>query len=101
MNLPDDHDAPSGDGREQERPYLGRCGYCGDGLLRFWRRDGDLVALCDECELGWDDIEAVYANPKARADLSHHGQADRHWHPATEAEIEEAGYGGFIAGYSG
>ena len=48
-------------------PYVAQCGFCEQGLLRPMRCRScqAIVAVCDECELIWDDLRAVHDNPKA------------------------------------
>lgn len=83
------------------RPFIGKCAFCGDGMLRFWCIDRKLVALCDECELQWDNVRAVAEVPESSAtgtfDESVIGTDH---HPATHDEIVAAGFDDVIAGYS-
>ena len=54
----------------EERPYIDNCTFCGNGLLRFYRcgsRD-KIVALCDECELMWEDIVELSRDPNLSSD---------------------------------
>ncbi len=56
----------------EERPFIDSCSFCGDGLLRFRRcaTCDDIVALCDECELMWFDIEALSEDANLSSDTS-------------------------------
>jgi hypothetical protein len=57
---------------EASAPYVNHCSRCGDGLLRLYRcgHCGTVVAICDECELVWQDIERVSRDPRTPADAS-------------------------------
>jgi len=44
-------------------PYIAFCKYCAEnGLVRFWRCNscGTVLGVCDECESGWKNIEALF-----------------------------------------
>jgi len=47
-------------------PYIARCSFCNQGLLRFMRcrQCAAVIAVCDECELTWRDLAAVHSNPR-------------------------------------
>ena len=49
---------------------VGRCGFCEQGHLHVFRcpRCSAVVAVCDECELVWDDVAAVHADPALPSD---------------------------------
>lgn len=57
----------------EERPFIGSCGFCSDGLLRFLQCDTceNVVALCDECELMWSDIPGVSDDANLSSDTSY------------------------------
>ena len=44
-----------------EIPYICECGFCEEGLLRFRScpECEAICAVCDECELVWEDIAEV------------------------------------------
>lgn len=50
-------------------PYLARCEFCEQGLLRFMQCDrcSAVVGVCDECELTWGDVRAVHADPRLKS----------------------------------
>ena len=52
---------------QNKRPYVARCGFCEQGLLRLLscRACGTVAAICDECELLWNDVPAVYADAES------------------------------------
>lgn len=81
--------------------FIAQCGFCGDGLLRFWKHGQKLVALCDECELVWDDVPAVAADQSIDATGSFPSEGDQSdWKKATLKEISKAGYNCHIGGRS-
>ena len=92
---------------DDQRPYLARCGFCEQGLLRFMRCPscGGVLAVCDECELVWADLAAVSADPSTPAatawpycpicQTSH-----AHWGHLDREEIERAGLTRFVSGQS-
>ncbi len=53
----------------EELPYIGECGFCEQGLLRFRScpECETICAVCDECELIWSDIAEVSEDPSAKA----------------------------------
>jgi hypothetical protein len=90
--------------QHQEYPHIARCGFCGQGLLRFMRCHScmTVVAVCDECELVWLDIPAVIddpqlpssaAFPKCPACHSKHA----YWSRLTRAEVASSGLVRYMA----
>ena len=55
-----------------EYPYICQCGFCEQGLLRPMRCKScqAIVAICDECELTWQDMEAVSRDPATASSSS-------------------------------
>jgi hypothetical protein len=55
---------------DRESPYVNRCAFCEEGLLRLHRCAGcgTIAAICDECELMWSDVPAVSQDASAPAD---------------------------------
>lgn len=91
----------------EERPYIESCGFCGDGLLRFHRCTScdQIVALCDECELMWQDIAALSEDPALPSDTAFPqcpacGYEDAEFAKVTMGEIEEQKLDQFSAGES-
>jgi hypothetical protein len=86
--------------KELGRPYIAQCQFCGNGLLRFWNRGGEIIALCDECELFWEDVEAVAADrdTKAAGTYDEDFEVEADFREATAEEIEEAGLTTCIGG---
>ena len=90
-----------------EIPYIGRCDFCSQGLLRFMRcgNCGEICAVCDECELVWQDVAAVRSNPKAASSSSFpkcpacKKKVDD-WQRLDLSEVEAAGVAEFVAGKS-
>ena len=82
-------------------PYVRTCGFCDNGLLRLWRSSAAdrIVALCDECELYWDDVAAVYED----ADTPSSGAfpvLEGEWRAATREEVEASQLGSYVRGES-
>ena len=91
----------------EERPYIERCGFCGDGLLRFHRCStcDEIIALCDECGLMWEDIEALSSDPNLPSDSSSPmcpscGEREAEFGRVTVEEIDEKHLDRFSAGES-
>ena len=55
---------------QEEYPYISECSVCGNGLLRLYQCDSCecVVAMCDECELIWIDVETVHKTPDSPSD---------------------------------
>ena len=92
---------------EEERPYIESCAFCGDGLLRFYRclTCDEIVALCDECELMWQDIESLSQDPNISADTSYPqcpwcGEMDAEFENVTMLELEDEDLRQFSTGES-
>ncbi len=82
-------------------PYVRTCGFCENGLLRFWISSDEkrIVALCDECELYWDDILAVYDDeftPSSGAFPALKGE----WRAGTRDDVKENGLDDCVRGES-
>ncbi len=82
-------------------PYVRTCGFCENGLLRFWMSTDEkrIVALCDECELYWDDIQAVYDDeftPSSGAYPALNGE----WRAASREEVKANGLDDCVRGES-
>ena len=82
-------------------PYVRTCGFCEDGLLRFWISSNEkrIVALCDECELYWNDILAVYDDeftPSSGAFPALKGE----WRAGTRDDVKENGLDDYVRGES-
>lgn len=91
----------------QETPFIGHCHYCEQGLLRFWQcgQCQQFVAMCDECELVWRDVERLSTGSHIKADSTYpvcpYCQApSRHWIRPTESQIEAAQLSKLISGRS-
>ncbi|MCA9220469.1 MAG: hypothetical protein KDA71_09095 [Planctomycetales bacterium] len=58
---------------ESDSPAIAQCGFCGQGHLHIWRCENcsAIVAICDECELIWNDTVAVYRDPTIASDASY------------------------------
>ena len=50
----------------ENEPFIAACVFCTNGLLRVHRCQScsSVVAICDECELRWNDVAAVFKDPK-------------------------------------
>lgn len=80
---------------QEPRDAIAQCGFCGQGLLRLYRclRCSAVVALCDECELIWDDVAAVHADSSLPSDSSYPqcprcAARDGGWHRLSRNEID-------------
>ncbi len=91
----------------ESRPYIETCTFCGNGLLRFYRCSNcdEIVAVCDECELMWCDIEGVYRDPNLSSDSSWPqcpscGMPEAEYEKVTARELEERDLHKFSSGES-
>ena len=86
--------------------YICECPVCGDGLVRFWLYRDEVVGLCDECELVWNDVRALADEPSTTGatgsfpDGPDGGGSEEDWQAARHRDVERAGLDGVIAGYS-
>ena len=85
--------------------YICECRVCGNGLVRFWKYRDELVALCDECELVWDDVAKLANDTATEACGSYPAGSDgsgteEDWKPATRRDVVRAELEDVIAGYS-
>jgi hypothetical protein len=90
-----------------EEPYIGHCSFCGDGLLRFRRccSCDKIVALCDECELMWDDVEGLSHDTNLSSDSCFPrcptcGDQNASWVAVPGEELDESGLSQFSGGES-
>lgn len=90
-----------------ETPYVARCGWCEQGLVRLYRCDEceAISAICDECERIWSNPETIHADPNARANGAHPNCpmcpcGDVTWTLLTDADITENGFEKLVAGRS-
>ena len=88
-------------------PYLGTCGFCHSGLLRFLccEECDTIVVVCDECELLWSDIPAVFANRQQPSTGSYptcpsSGSASTSWQRLKLTAVRRAGLGQYVAGFA-
>ena len=70
-------------------------------MIRFWISSDEkrTVALCDECELYWDDIQAVYDDeytPSSGAFPALPGE----WHAGTREDVMAEGLNHCVRGES-
>lgn len=91
----------------EERPFIESCTFCGNGLLRFHRCKtcDEIVALCDECELMWVDIEQLAEDQNLSSDTSFPqcpscGEAEAEFENVTLQELEDSKLDRFSAGES-
>ena len=91
----------------KKMPFIVRCSFCEQGLLRFMRcRECDaVVAVCDECELKWRNIASVHTNPRCPASGSFPacpacGVADSHWVRLDCAKVVDACLTQYMSGES-
>ena len=76
-------------------------------MIRFYRCEtcDKIVALCDECELMWEDIPAVSDDPNLSPDSAYPncpacGQQEAEFVSVTMLEVEENDLDKFSAGES-
>ncbi|MFT4639680.1 MAG: hypothetical protein ACI8T1_003005 [Verrucomicrobiales bacterium] len=82
-------------------PYVRTCGFCENGLLRLWVSETDdrSVALCDECELYWEDMEAVYKDKHAPSSGAYPVLVGK-WRAGTMDDVDDRDLGTVIRGAS-
>ena len=92
---------------KQPLPYVTQCQFCGDGLLRFMQCDNcqSAAAVCDECELVWEDIAAVSASPRCQASTAfphcpHCQEPKATWSTLDGEAVEAATLSNYIGGIS-
>ncbi len=92
---------------KEERPYITSCSFCHDGLLRFSRCSNcdEIVAVCDECELMWENIEQLSHDPNCASDSNYPqcpscGERHARWTTPSIEEIEENGLAEYFEGES-
>ncbi len=92
---------------KEERPYITSCSFCGDGLARFSRCSNcdEIVAVCDECELMWENIEQLSHDPNCASDSNYPqcpscGERQARWTTPSMEEIEENGLAEYFEGES-
>jgi hypothetical protein len=93
---------------QDKLPYIARCGFCEQGLLRFMRCHSctTVVGVCEECELVWLDIAAVKDDPKTRSSSAfpkcpacHSKHA--YWSWLTREEVESSSLVRYVAEETG
>jgi hypothetical protein len=59
--------------RPEDVSQLVNCGFCDQGKLRLMRchECEAIVAVCDECDLLWTDLDAVHNRPETPSQASH------------------------------
>ena len=92
---------------ESKLPYINRCGFCEQGLIRFCQCDScdKVIAICDECELEWSDIGAVHNDPATASTGAFPacpacGNAKASWTRLNRAEVERMDLTSYVAGES-
>lgn len=91
----------------KEFPYVGTCRFCGNGLLRLWvnATEKKAVAVCDECELLWDDPVAASGKAKLKASgnfssiSSEKTRGKIAWRKATAKDVAALGLEEQVKGY--
>ena len=90
-----------------EEPYIARCGWCEQGLVRLYRchECSATVAICDECERIWRDPSAIHDDPKAKSSGAHPNcpccpNGDVTWSRLSTAEIEQQELADLVIGRS-
>lgn len=86
-------------------PYVVACSFCDQGKLRIWKARDKPVALCDECELYWEDIRAVFLTPGIAPTGSYPAgpcgaNSPSDWSQASLEDIDSLGLSKFVVGES-
>lgn len=82
-------------------PYVIACSFCDQGKLRIWKACEKPVALCDECELYWEDIAAVFLDPQIAPTGSYPdgpcgADSPKDWSQASPEDIHSLGLSRFV-----
>ena len=92
---------------DDDAPFIGHCGFCEQGLLRFRLCPAcyTICAVCDECELIWENIPGVSEDASAPAAGSFPmcpscGSANEVWAEVTPQELAAEGLEQFVRGDS-
>ena len=87
-----------------EMPYICECGFCEQGLLRFRScpECEAVCAICDECELVWEDVSEVSDDPTIKASCAFPrcpacNAKDTAWAALTVDDIRDADLEDYIA----
>ena len=87
-----------------EIPYICECDFCEQGLLRFRScpECEAICAVCDECELVWEDIAEVSDDPSVKAACSYPrcpvcGAKEKGWPVLEFEEIQDAELEDYVA----
>lgn len=90
-----------------EWPYIARCRCCSQGLLRLMRCHScqEVSAVCDECELIWQDVALVNQHPDTPASSAfpacpHCNQKTDAWQRLDRVQAQRAGLQDYILGES-
>ncbi|MBC8350650.1 MAG: hypothetical protein H8E66_01605 [Planctomycetes bacterium] len=81
----------------EEIPHICECGFCEQGLLRFRScpECEAVCAICDECELIWEDVSEVSDDPSIKASCAFPrcpacGAREKGWPVLSVEEIQDA-----------
>jgi hypothetical protein len=90
-----------------KKPYVGNCGFCEQGLLKFRRCPAcqTVCAVCDECELVWTKIADVSRDRRTKADGAFPicpacGAERKRWSKLDARQLRRLGFADFIGGES-
>jgi len=90
-----------------ESPYIARCGWCGQGLVRLYRCEecGAVSAICDECERIWRDPATIHADPHAKSNGAHPNcphcpNGDVTWTRLSDVDARQEGLDSLVIGHS-
>ncbi len=88
----------------EEIPYICKCAFCEQGLLRFRScpECEAVCAICDECELVWEAVSEVSDDPSIKASCAFPrcpvcGAKERGWPVLRVEEIQDAELEDYIA----
>lgn len=90
-----------------ESPYICECSFCEQGLLRFRScpECEAVCAICDECELVWEDVSEVSDDPEIKASCSYPrcpvcNAKEKGWPLLSEDDVADAELEDYIGGES-
>jgi len=88
----------------RDRPYVGACPFCGNGILRYWtcKNCSSLLVICNECDLIWKDAAAAAEHREADGtfpDCPNCPATLADGHESSDEEIAANGLDETIAGY--
>ncbi len=91
----------------ESTPYVVSCNFCEQGLLRLMRCGlcEHIAAVCDECELAWENVQQVSVDSASASSSSYPvcpscGESTSEWSKMDMDGIRDAGLSEFVGGTS-